>query len=141
MDKRTEKAPVRIPDKPVIPFLGKVSITGLQRGSGITVEGNIPHDLELFKDHFPGFPVLPGILSLEIIKRSVEIYETCVDPEYSGNSHITEVRAVKFLSFLKPGNSWQSVLELKSGNSSSWQGRLQNGEGKTVCSARLTLDA
>ena len=46
----------------------------VKEGEGIAACGRIPKESEFFKDHFPGFPVLPGVLALEMLKQTAERY-------------------------------------------------------------------
>ncbi len=70
-------------------------------------EGRIPESLELFKDHFPQFPVLPGVLALEIMKESLE---KTINQK---SSRLQSIERVKFSSYLKPGDFWRSEAKLK----------------------------
>jgi 3-hydroxymyristoyl/3-hydroxydecanoyl-(acyl carrier protein) dehydratase len=44
--------------------------------------------------HFPGTPIVPGVLILDEILAALT--------EWRGGSHVTAIRAVKFLAPLKP---------------------------------------
>jgi 3-hydroxyacyl-[acyl-carrier-protein] dehydratase len=45
------------------------SITELEPGRIIRGTARFPSDLELFQDHFPGWPVVPGVLLLEAMAQ------------------------------------------------------------------------
>ncbi len=101
-------------------------------GARVCARGRIPEDLELFLDHFPDFPVLPGVLTLEILKRTI------VPPPRG--VRVAGLKAVRFQSFLKPGDEWHSQSERVSAayGQEIWKVRLDCGS-VTAVSARVTL--
>ena len=52
-------------------------------------------DHPIFKGHFPGQPVLPGVLILKIITSCVSLYQ-------NRNLLISKVKQCKFLNFVDP---------------------------------------
>ena len=114
----------------------------LRSGEGIAACGRIPEESEFFKDHFPGFPVLPGVLALEMLKQTAEHYLRLTGDHPRRRFSLKQIRAAKFSRYLKPGDEWQSHLELlrEEGGRSDWNGRLLHGE-RVAVSARLTLEA
>ena len=105
-----------------------------EAGKGLTVRGQVVPSEEFFQDHFPGFPVLPGVLMIEILRQSAAQYYPQAD------LRLAEIKNVRFANFLKPGQAWESRLEFLSGdeNLSEWKGQLLS-DGKPVCSARFKL--
>lgn len=110
----------------------------VKKGEGIAAAGTIPADAPFFQDHFPDFPVLPGVLSLEILRTAAEKYFK----EAGGPVHgaVRKVEAVKFASYLKPGDSWEAQLKLvsESPEESLWEAKLLS-QNRTAASARLCL--
>jgi len=45
-------------------------IVELETGKNIHCQYTWPEDLEIFQDHFPEFPVVPGVLLTEMIGQS-----------------------------------------------------------------------
>ncbi len=54
----------RIPHRP--PFLWLDRVLEID-GNQILAEKKIPEDLELFKGHYPGYPLMPGVLLCEAV--------------------------------------------------------------------------
>ena len=54
----------RIPHRP--PFLWVDRITALDEKS-VTAEKDIPFDLDLFRGHYPDYPLMPGVLLCEAV--------------------------------------------------------------------------
>lgn len=102
-------------------------------GEGIAARGDVPADAEFFKDHFPAFPVLPGVLSLDILKNTAEIY-------LGKKCSVSKVTQVKFSSYLKPGDGWESQLKLlaRNGADSEWDAKLTH-QNKTAATAKFFL--
>ena len=74
------------------------------RASGASVDLVIPEDLHYFRGHFPGMPIVPGVVQ---IKWAISIAHAClgVAPAIRG------MEALKFQQVLRPGES--VVLDLE----------------------------
>lgn len=109
-------------------------------GQGIAAAGVIPQDAEFFKDHFPGFPVLPGVLALEMLKQTAEAYLRKSPHERREIFSVKQILGTKFSHFLKPGDPWESHMELLSeGNGESrWSGRLMS-RGRVALTSKMIL--
>lgn len=109
-------------------------------GEGISATGKIPEESEFFKDHFPGFPVLPGVLALEMLKQTAECYLQQQEKDNPVRHFLKQIRATKFHQYLKPGDCWTSELKLTAyeNHESHWEAKLFN-EGKLAVSAKLVL--
>ena len=115
-------------------------ILWMKEGEGIAARGIVPEQAPFFQDHFPDFAVLPGVLSLELLKQTAECYlrsQTERDSQYA----VRKVQGVKFSSFLRPGDPWESRLELVSASErqSEWTCRLLH-QDRVAAVARLTLE-
>jgi 3-hydroxyacyl-[acyl-carrier-protein] dehydratase len=61
----------------------------------ITVRIELIGEHDIFKGHFPGNPVLPGVCALHILKELLE--------QYSGKDmNLAKAGTIKFLSFIDP---------------------------------------
>ncbi|GIX03599.1 MAG: beta-hydroxyacyl-ACP dehydratase [Planctomycetaceae bacterium] len=108
----------------------------------ITAIKNLTLAEEYLADHFPGFPVLPGVLMLEtmvqagawLIKVSREFEPSLV--------LLREAKALKFNSFVSPGKTLMVQLQVKKQQDRIWE--LQGTgtiDGSSAVSARLSLEA
>lgn len=118
--------------------LGKASVIK-DASAGLKASGKIPENLECFQDHFPEFPVLPGVLAIEIQKKLAEYF--FYPPVGSRTSDgLREIRSVKFSSFLKPGDAWEIQGTGKTGLNGEkvWKGRIFSS-GRPAASAELVF--
>ena len=115
-------------------------ILWIKHGQGIAATGRIPKESEFFKDHFPAFPVLPGVLALEMLKQTAECYLRAEEESRERHFFLKQIRATRFSIYLKPGDEWESRLELVSEDQGQthWNGRLLH-KGQTAVTGQLTL--
>lgn len=124
----------------MIKTLGVEKVLWAKAGEGIAASGVIPTEEEFFKDHFPGFPILPGVLSLEMFRITADLYLRQVGFEQR-RFRITKIRGVKFSHYLKPGETWESHLSLIAQKETEfvWSAKMTH-EGTIAVSARLTVE-
>ena len=118
-----------------ISILPVEKILWTKKGEGIAASGRIPANVEFFQDHFPSFPVLPGVVALDLLKQTIE--------QASGKKiNLIACRSVKFSSYLKPGDEWESLAEISATreNETEWAGRLLH-EGRVAVTARLIFES
>jgi len=115
-------------------------VLSFKKGEGIATAGRIPEDGEFFQDHFPDFPILPGVLAVELLKQSAECYLEGGTLGTGRKRTLKQLRDVKFSSYLKPGAEWEAELTLVSeqNQESSWRAKLLHA-GRLACSARFIL--
>ena len=120
--------------------LGPEEVLWVKKDQGISCRGRIPLESEFFKDHFPGFPILPGVLALEMLKQSADLYIRHVYDSDRYLCSVKKITAVKFSHYLKPGEEWESLLRLdfQEGETYKWVGQLLH-QGQVAVSAKLIL--
>lgn len=115
-------------------------ITSLEKGKSLTSIKNLTLAEEYLQDHFPGFPVLPGVLMIEALVQSGAWLMRHNDDFAYSTILLKQARAVKFNNFVAPGNTLNLSVEIH-----KWDGDLCtiNGSGSvnggTAVSAKLTL--
>ena len=116
-------------------------ITSLEPGKRITAERTLAADEEFLADHFPNFPVMPGVMMLEaLVQASIWMIRTGDDFQ-SPLVLLREVRSVKFGDFLGPGETLQIASEVfkEDGPMTTVKANAQK-EGRTTVAARLILE-
>lgn len=115
-------------------------ITSLEKGKSLTSIKNLSLAEEYLVDHFPGFPVLPGVLMIEALVQSGAWLMRHNDDFAYSTVLLKQARAVKFNNFVAPGNTLNLKVEVQ-----KWDGNLCTllGQGTvnggTAVSAKLTL--
>jgi 3-hydroxyacyl-[acyl-carrier-protein] dehydratase len=71
-------------------------------GKTVHAVKTLPPEEELFADHFPGFPVVPGVLLIEMMAQAAG---KCLDAEETdrGKAMLVQVRRATFRQWVKPG--------------------------------------
>lgn len=80
-------------------------ITSLEKGKSVTAVKNLSLAEEYLADHFPGFPVMPGVLMLEaLVQASAWLMRHTEDFRYS-TVLLKQAKALKFNNFVTPGRT------------------------------------
>lgn len=116
-------------------------ITGLTAGKSITAVKNLSLAEEYLADHFPGFPVMPGVLMIESLVQSGAWLMRFSDDFAFSTVLLKQARAVRFNNFVAPGSTLTLTAEIQStkGNQCTLQGS-GTVNGDPVVSAKLTLE-
>jgi 3-hydroxyacyl-[acyl-carrier-protein] dehydratase len=116
-------------------------ITAIETGKSITAIKNLSLAEEYLADHFPGFPVMPGVLMVEALVQTAAWWVRHEEGFAHSTILLKQARAVKFVNFVSPGRTLTVTAEFQgwNGNECTFKG---NGtvDGATAVSARLTLE-
>lgn len=117
-------------------------ITELEPNKSITAVKNLSLAEEYLADHFPGFPVMPGVLMLEtLIQAGGWLIRQSEDFAHS-TVLLKEVRAIRYNNFVSPGNSLIVQMTLKKQSEGTWDfSGSGTVNGESAVSAKLTLEA
>jgi len=116
----------------------------LTPGKRIQAVKNLTLGEEYLQDHFPTFPVMPGVLMLEaLVEAGAWLWRVS-----TGFSHsvivLREAKGVKYGSFLDPGKQLQLSVETSESLDETTQIATFKGNGEvngiSTVSARLTLE-
>lgn len=116
-------------------------ITSLEAGKSLTAVKNLTLAEEYLADHFPGFPIMPGVMMVEaLVQSSAWLMRHTENFAYS-TILLKQARAVKFNNFVSPGNTLDVKVEIQ-----KWDGALctlqgvGSVNGGTAVNAKLTLE-
>ena len=116
-------------------------IVELQPGVRIQTVKSLSPAEEYLKDHFPGFPVMPGVLMLEAMYQSGAWLIRHTEDFAHSMVILKEARNVKYADFVAPGR--QLVIDaevVKQDDSTTTMKTVGRLEGKVAVQARLTLE-
>ncbi|MEK6269225.1 MAG: beta-hydroxyacyl-ACP dehydratase [Planctomycetales bacterium] len=116
-------------------------ILELQAGQEITAVKNLSLAEEYLADHFPLFPVLPGVLMLEAMTQA-GAWLVRHDEKFAHSMVVLkEARNIKYADFVEPG--FQLVVnakQIKQDATTTTFKAVGSVDGKTHVSARLILE-
>lgn len=80
-------------------------ITQLEPGKSIRAEMTLSGHEDYLRDHFPRFPVQPGVMMLESLFQASQFLVRATEEFHSGLVMLKEAKNIKFGSFLQPGET------------------------------------
>jgi 3-hydroxyacyl-[acyl-carrier-protein] dehydratase len=115
-------------------------ILELRPGHSIRAAKNLTLGEEYLADHFPSFPVMPGVLMLQTLAEAgAWLVRLSTDFRYSVIT-LKEAKGVKYGTFMEPGRQLLVTMELteQAGGLASFKGKGEMDGAQTV-TAKLTL--
>ena len=115
-------------------------ITDLNIGEKtIAVEAQVPQQNTIFEGHFPGYPLMPGVLLIESMAQTSGWLLIAL-MKFERMPFLAAVKGAKLRSFVLPGQMLSITAELLHDGSgfavTKASGRVG---GKQVCDAEITL--
>lgn len=85
-------------------FLLVDKIVSLTPGESVQATRTVPADDDYFQDHFPGFPVVPGVLLTETMGQAAA---KCLDAERRprGKAMLARILSASFRQWVRPGDT------------------------------------
>jgi 3-hydroxyacyl-[acyl-carrier-protein] dehydratase len=112
-------------------------ILELEPGKNIKAVKCFSADEEFFQDHFPGFPVVPGVLQTEMMAQAAG---KCLDAEkrQRGKAMLVEIKKARFRDWMKPEQTANILAEILANRDQYATARcsIEINE-KKICSAEL----
>jgi 3-hydroxyacyl-[acyl-carrier-protein] dehydratase len=105
----------------------------------IKVEANVPTQSTIFEGHFPGFPLMPGVLLIEAMAQASGWLILSLT-KFAGMPLLATVKEAKLRSFITPGTALIVNASLKHEGSgfAVTQAEIVRGE-RMVCNAEITF--
>ena len=95
------------------PFILIDKIEIVEPGVSLTALKNVTINEPFFQGHFPGQPIMPGVLSLEVLCQAGSfLMLNQVDDPLEKNMFFTTVEKAKFKKPITPGDQLQIEVEL-----------------------------
>jgi len=115
-------------------------VVSLESGKRIQTIKGVSLAEEYLGDHFPTFPVLPGVLLLQGMIESASWLVREAQSFANSMVLLEQTRNVKFKSFLAPGQQIQYTVDVKTleDNLSSFVG-YGEAQGRRIVEARFAL--
>ncbi len=105
----------------------------------IRAEAIVPTESTIFEGHFPGFPLMPGVLLTEAMAQTSGWLVIALQ-KFQRMPFLAGVKEAKFRDFVKPGEklSLHAKLEHDGSGFAITQANIER-DGKPVCNATLTF--
>lgn len=115
-------------------------IVEVRAGHSLQAVKNLTLGEEYLADHFPTFPVMPGVLMLETLVEAGAWLLRLTDNYASSVIVLREAKAVKYGTFMEPGKQMTVSVELveRVNGLATFKGKGET-EGQSTVSARVTL--
>ena len=105
----------------------------------ISTEATVPVTNTIFEGHFPGFPLMPGVLLIEAMAQTSG-WLVVASHRFERMAFLAAVKDAKFRMFVTPGQKLSVTAALThSGSGYAITDASISLDGKTICDATLTL--
>lgn len=129
----------RLPHRDPFLFVTRIVEPGADR---IVTEWTVAEDLDVFRGHYPGNPILPGVLIAEHVFQSAAlmIYEGIDSKEDAGTPVLTRIEDARYKRMVKPGETLVTEVTLNDrlANARFCQAIVRS-EGKVVARLKFAL--
>ena len=105
----------------------------------ISTEATVPTTSTIFEGHFPGYPLMPGVLLIEARAQTAGWLVVAAN-KFERMAFLAAVKEAKFRSFVVPGQVLSITARLMhEGSGYAVTEASATSDGKAVCDASLTL--
>ncbi len=105
----------------------------------ISSDATIPTENTIFEGHFPGFPLMPGVLLIEAMAQTSGWLIVAAN-HFKRMPFLAQVKDAKFRTFVMPGQCLRvSAKLIHEGSGYAITAAKITMAGKPVCDATLTL--
>jgi 3-hydroxyacyl-[acyl-carrier-protein] dehydratase len=94
----------------------------------ITVEAQVPRESTIFEGHFPGYPLMPGVLLIEAMAQTSGWLQIAL-MKFERMPFLAAVKEAKMRTFVTPGE----LLKIEAGI-------VHEGSGYTITKAKVSVD-
>jgi 3-hydroxyacyl-[acyl-carrier-protein] dehydratase len=130
----------RLPHR--IPFLLVDRVLDVVPGKSIVALKNVTANEAFFQGHFPGHPVMPGVLIIEALAQAggVLAWETASAEERIWILYLVGIEETRFKQVVRPGDQLMLHVELLKRRRSLWRYAARaEVDGKVVAETQILM--
>ena len=122
------------------PFLLIDTIEELVPGEKAVAKKNVTMNEPYFMGHFPGNPVMPGVLIIEALAQTGAVAILCQDEWKGKTAYFAGINNAKFKQKVVPGDTLELTTEIIKVKGPIGVGKaVAKVNGKTACMVELTF--
>lgn len=122
------------------PFLLIDTVETLEPGTRATARKCVSYNEPYFAGHFPGEPVMPGVLIIEALAQTGAVAVLSLEENKGKTAYFAGINAAKFKQKVVPGDLLELETEIIRRKGPIGVGKATaRVEGKIVCTAELTF--
>lgn len=122
------------------PFLLIDTVEELQPGVKCVAKKNVTMNEPHFRGHFPGNPVMPGVLIIEALAQTGAVAILCQDEWKGKTAYFAGINNAKFKQKVVPGDTLELTTEIIKVKGPIGVGKaVARVNGKVACMAELTF--
>jgi 3-hydroxyacyl-[acyl-carrier-protein] dehydratase len=96
------------------PFIFVTRVLSIEPEKGAVAEYDVPHDLSILRGHFPGYPILPGVIVLEMLAQTGALAILSRE-EFKGRlAYLAGVDSARFRRPVSPGDTLRAEMTMDS---------------------------
>jgi 3-hydroxyacyl-[acyl-carrier-protein] dehydratase len=104
----------------------------------IRTEATVPTSSTIFEGHFPGYPLMPGVLLIEAMAQTAG-WLVIAATRFTRMPFLAAVKQAKLRTFVNPGETLSLSAELVHEGSGFAMTKAQARTDKPVCEAEITF--
>ena len=116
------------------------AVDEMEPGKSIVCTKNVTINESFFRGHFPGNPVMPGVLIIETLAQAASVLILKSPDLYKKTAYLGRVRKAKFRGMVRPGDVLKLHIDMEKVRSRMGIVKaVATVDDRRVCSAELTF--